>query len=85
MTLSQNQNQIPCYYLRAPNETVPPPQGDVLVLAGGGEHFFVGVHRKSHQQLAVTEHDLEQGISQKWFLSALQLWNEQGSRQRDVW
>jgi hypothetical protein len=56
---SQSQKQIPCYYLRAPNETVPPPQRDVFVLAGGGEHFFVRVHRQSHQQLAVTEHDLE--------------------------
>jgi hypothetical protein len=59
VALSQNQKQIPCYYLRAPNETVPPPQRDVLVLAGGGEHFFVGVHRQSHQQLTVTKHDLE--------------------------
>lgn len=55
-------------YLRAPNETVPPPQGDVLVLAGGGEHFFVRVHRKSDQQLTVTKHDLKQDAKNDSYL-----------------
>ena len=44
--------------LRGPEQLVPPPERDVFVVAGGGEHLVVRMHGEAPELPAVAEDDL---------------------------